>query len=327
MAKAKKTQKKSKLPDVSSVVRELNTVRDFVRYAVSSFNQAELFYGHGTFTPWDEAVFLVLEGLKLPIEQLEPYLDAKLLPPEKKRLVEIIHARVTTRKPLAYLLNKTYLQGVPFYVDERVIVPRSYLADLLVEDVTNNEGFPLIDDVYGIGSVLDLCTGSGCLAILAAHIFPAAEVDAVDLSKDALEVAKINVAASLHAERITLYQGDLFAPLKGKKYDFIITNPPYVDVDDMKDMPAEYQHEPQMALAGISLGKGKGSAAGREGIDIVRRILKEAPKHLNEGGRLICEIGYGREALEAAYPNIDFLWLDTENSSGEVFWLTKDQLS
>lgn len=322
-----KAQKKSRLPDVKVLAKELVTVRDFVRYAVSRFNTAELFYGHGTFTPWDEAVFLVLEGLKLPIEQLEPYLDAKLLPEEKKRLAGLIHARVTTRKPAAYLVNKTYLQGVPFYVDERVIVPRSYLADLLVEDVTNNEGFPLIDNVYGIGSVLDLCTGSGCLAILAAHIFPDAEIDAVDLSKDALAVAKINIDACLHSDRINLYHGDLFAPLKGKKYDFIITNPPYVDFDDMKEMPAEYQHEPQMALAGIPLGKGKGSAAGREGIDIVRRILKEAPKHLNEGGRIICEIGYGREALEAAYPGIDFLWLDTVNSSGEVFWLTKDQLS
>lgn len=324
MTKTKK--KKIKLPQVNSVVRELSTVRDFTRYAVSCFNDAELFYGHGTFSPWDEAVFLVLEGLKLPIDQLEPYLDAKLLPEEKKRLAELIHARVVTRKPVPYLVNKAYLKGVPFYVDERVIVPRSYIADLLFDDILDNEGLPLIQDPYEIESVLDLCTGSGCLAILAAHALPAAQVDAVDLSKDALAVAKINVDACLHSDRITLYQGDLFAPLKAKKYDFIITNPPYVDEGDMKEMPAEYLHEPSMALAGISLGKGKGSAAGKDGMDIVRKILKEAPKHLNEGGRLICEIGYGREALEDSCPEIDFLWLDTENSSSEVFWLTKEQL-
>jgi ribosomal protein L3 glutamine methyltransferase len=323
---AQKKNKKTKLPDIKIVTRDLATLRDYLRYAVSRFNEAELYYGHGTFTPWDEAVFLCLEALKLPIEQLEPYLDARLLPAEKKCLAELIHARVTTRKPVPYLVNKTYLKGVPFYVDERVIVPRSYIADLLFDEILDNEGYPLIEDPYAIESVLDLCTGSGCLAILAAHVFPAATVDAVDLSKDALAVAKINVDACLHSDRITLYQGDLFAPLKGKKYDFIITNPPYVDAEDMKGMPQEYLHEPSMALAGVSLGKGKGLAAGRDGMDLVRKILKEAPKYLSDGGRLLCEIGYGREALEDSCPEIPFLWLDTENSASEVFWLTKEQL-
>lgn len=298
-----------KLPQ--NLEKELFTVRDFLRYAVSVFEQADLFYGHGTFTAHDEAAFLVLEGLKLPIDQLEPYLDARLLPEERKRLAGLIAARIKTRKPLPYLLNRAYLQGVPFYVDERVIVPRSYIAELLFGDEANQ-----IEDLSGISRVLDLCTGSGCLAILAADFFGEAEVDAVDLSKDALEVAKINVEACPHRDRITLYRGDLFGPLKGKKYDLIITNPPYVDAEDMKDMPQEYRHEPRMALA-----------SGKDGLDIVRRILKEAPKHLSDGGRIICEIGYGRALLEEEYPDIPFLWLDTENSWGEVFWLTKEQMA
>lgn len=304
----KKKQKVTK-PDTKSAVKALSTLRDFIRFAVSEFNKAELFFGHGTFNAWDEAVYLMLEGLRLPIDQLEPYLDAKLLPAERKRLAELVAARVTTRKPSAYLVNKAYLQGVPFYVDERVIVPRSYIAELLF-----NDDMGLIDDPQDIGSVLDLCTGSGCLAILATHLFDNAVVDAVDLSPKAIEVAKINIANAMFSDRLTLYKGDLFGPLKGKKYDLIITNPPYVDAADMKDMPREYQHEPKMALA-----------AGEDGLDIVHRILKEAPKHLNEGGRLICEIGYGRERIEEAYPDLPFLWLDTEESEGEVFWLTKEQ--
>lgn len=306
---------KKNIPDVKTAADKLKTVRDFVRYTTSCFAGSDLFYGHGTFTPFDEAVFLVLDGLNLPVDQLEPYLDARLLPQERQKLAQLVHDRVTTRKPLPYLLKRTWLLGVPFYVDERVIVPRSYIAELLKTDIVTDDDFSLIADPYEIGSVLDLCTGSGCLAILAAHTFPDATVDAVDLSKDALDVAKINVDDSLHKDRITLYHSDLFEPLKGKKYDFIITNPPYVDAEDMKDMPPEYLHEPRMALA-----------AGEDGLDIVHRILKEAPEYLNEGGRIVCEIGYGREALEAARPDIDFLWLDTENSTGEVFWLTREQL-
>lgn len=304
----------SKKPDTKTAIAQLSTVRDFIRYAVTCFNEAELFYGHGTFTPYDEAVFLVLETLKLPIEQLEPYFEARLLPDEKEKIAALIEKRVMTRKPVPYLLNKMYLRGTPFYVDERVIIPRSYIADLLFEDVTGTE-YPLIDDTGDIKKVLDLCTGSGCLAILAAQLFTGAQVDAVDISKEALEVAKINVESSWVSDRITLYNGDLFKPLKGKRYDLIITNPPYVDEDDMKDLPREYEHEPRLALAG-----------GKDGLDIVHRILKEAPNYLNEGGRLICEIGYGRHLLEEEYPGISFLWLDTENSEGEVFWLTSEQL-
>ena len=313
---AKKNALKSPKINPETVVKELSTVRDFIRYAVSRFQAAGLFFGHGTFTPFDEAVFLVLEGLRLPIDQLEPYYDARLLPAEKERLARLIDERVTTRKPLPYILKKTYLQGVPFYVDERVIVPRSYIADLLFSDVTGNGDLALIGDPSAIESVLDLCTGSGCLAILASALFPNAEIDAVDLSPDALDVAKINVAQAGLEDRITLFKGDLFKPVRGKKYDFIITNPPYVDAELMQDMPPEYLREPRMALE-----------AGEDGLDIVRRILKEAPAHLAPEGRLICEIGYGRERLEEEYDGLSFLWLDTENSEGEVFWLTRDQMS
>lgn len=305
----------SAVPDVNGATTELKTVRDFIRYAVSCFGRADLFYGHGTFTPYDEAAFLVLEGLKLPIDQLEPYLDAQLTKAERQRLAGLIHARVTTRKPTPYLVNRAYLQGVPFYVDERVIVPRSYIAELLYNDLATDEGFGLFDDVSDIQSVLDLCTGSGCLAILATDFFPEATVDAVDLSKDACAVAKINIDNCLHKDRLTLFNGDLFGPLKGRKYDLIITNPPYVDAEDMTDMPKEYLHEPHMALA-----------AGDDGLDVVHRILAEAADYLNEGGRIICEVGYARELLEQEYPHLPFLWLDTENSYGEVFWLTREQL-
>jgi ribosomal protein L3 glutamine methyltransferase len=308
--------KKAELkPDAASAARELFTVRDFVRYAVSCFERSEIYYGHGTFNAYDEAVFLVLEGLRLPIDQLDPFLDARLLPAERKRLAELITARVTTRKPTPYLVNRAYLQGVPFYVDERVIVPRSYIAELLTGDLVDEDGGGLIPAPENVGRVLDLCTGSGCLAILAAHVFAYAEVDAVDLSKDALEVAKINVAETIHADRIHLHRGDLFAPLKGQTYDLIITNPPYVDAEDMTDMPKEYLHEPRMALA-----------AGQDGLDIVRRIIAEAPRHMNPGAGMICEIGHGRPAFDAAYPDLDVLWLDTENSENEVFWVTREQL-
>lgn len=303
-------------PDTKAAIAQLSTVRDFVRYAVSSFNEAELFYGHGTFSPYDEAVFLILESLKLPIEQLEPYLDARLTEAERKKVADLIEKRIITRKPVPYLVNKAYLQGTPFYVDERVIVPRSYIAELLFNDIAGEGPASLIENPYGVGSVLDLCTGSGCLAILAGQVFPNALIDAVDLSPDALEVAKINVENSWVEDRITLHHGDLFAPLQGKTYDLIITNPPYVDLDDMTDMPQEFEHEPRMALTG-----------GDDGLDIVHRIMKEAPDHLNPGGHIVCEIGYGRERLEEAYPDIAFLWLDTENSQGEVFWLSREQLT
>lgn len=305
--------------DAAQLATELKTVRDYIRYGVSRFTEAGVSFGHGTTTAFDEAVFMVLEGLHLPIDQLEPYYDARLSTPERRKLAELLHARVTTRKPAPYLLNKAYIQGVPFYVDERVIVPRSYIGELLFSDLFSGEGesdeLALVEDPTDVQRVLDLCTGSGCLAILAATVFPEAEVDAVDVSPDALEVAKRNVKDHGVGDRVHLHQGDLFGPLKNRKYDVIITNPPYVDAEAMAALPPEFRTEPTLALAG-----------GPDGLDIVRRILKEAPKHLTPEGGLLCEFGTGREILEAEYPDLDFLWLETAESFGEVFWLTRDQL-
>ncbi len=299
----------------TQVAAELKTVRDYIRHAVSQFNQANIAYGHGTATAFDEAVFMVLEGLRLPVDQLEPYLDARLTTPERLKLAELIHARVTTRKPASYLVNRAYIQGVPFYVDERVIVPRSYIGELLFSEMVGGDGFTIIDNPLEVTRVLDLCTGSGCLAILAAKVFPSATIDAVDLSADALKVAEINVADSGYADRIELLKGDLFAPLKGRKYDVILTNPPYVDAEAMQALPPEYRHEPEMALA-----------SGKDGMDAVRRILRDAHKHLTPEGGLMCEFGFGREILEEEFPDTDFLWLETADSFGEVFWLTRADL-
>jgi ribosomal protein L3 glutamine methyltransferase len=301
--------------DAATAAAELLTVRDFVRHAVSRFRVAGVFHGHGATTPFDEAVFLVLETLKLPVDQLEPYLDARLTGAERQALAEIIEARVTTRKPAAYLTGRTYIQGVPFVVDERCIVPRSYIGELLFSDIIGGDDFTIVDDPTAVERVLDLCTGGGSLAVLAAMVFPDAKVDAVDLSPDALAVAKINVDDHGLQDRVTLIQGDLFKPLKGRKYDLIISNPPYVDAAAMAALPPEYRAEPELALAG-----------GKDGLDIVRRILKEAPKYLTEEGGLLLEMGTGREILEAAFPDTDFLWLETAESFGEVFWLTKEQL-
>ncbi len=307
--------KPDQLPDAASIANELVTLRDFLRYGVSAFRAHDLVFGHGTTDALDEAAFIVLEGLVLPIDRLEPFLDARLMPHERKRLAELIVARVTTRKPASYLLNKAYVGGVPFYVDERVIVPRSFIGELLRSDLLSGiDGHQLIE-AESITSALDLCTGSGCLAILMAQHFPHAMIEAVDLSPDALDVARINLAASGLEDRIGLIEGDLFGPLTGHTYDLIITNPPYVSAQVMATLPPEYAHEPQMALG-----------SGEDGLDITRRILKEAGKHLNAGGGLICEIGEDREILEAEFPHLPFLWLDTAESSGEVFWLSADDL-
>ena len=289
----------------------LVTIRDYLRFAMSRFRAAKLEHGHGASTALDEAAFLILETLNLPVDDINPWLDAKLLPAEREKLVGIIEARITTRKPAAYLTKRTYIHGVPFYVDERVIVPRSYIGELLFSGLFGGDGHNLIKHPEKISSVLDLCTGSGCLAILAAGVFPNASIDAVDLSTDALAVARINVKDHDLEQRIALHQGDLFAPLAKKKYDLIITNPPYVAAAEVAAFPKEYAHEPVMAHLG-----------GLDGLDITRRILAEAPKHLNKDGGLLCEIGTGRDILEREFPKLKFFWLDTEESTGEVFWLT-----
>ena len=295
----------------AAVPPEFLTVRDFLRHAVSSFRKAKLVHGHGTTSALDEAAFLILETLHLPVGDINPWLDARLTAQERKALDNIICKRVKTRMPAAYLTGRIYMHGVPFYVDDRVIVPRSYIGELLFSDIFSN----LIEAPQNIASLLDLCTGSGCLAILAAGIFRNAKIDAADLSKDALAVARINLRDHDLESRIKLLPGDLFTSVEGRTYDLIITNPPYVANAEVTAFPSEYAHEPAMAHVG-----------GQDGLDIVRRILAEAAGHLNPGGGLLCEVGEGRDILVAEYPHLDFLWLDTEESEGEVFWLTREQL-
>lgn len=284
----------------------LLTVRDFLRHAVSQFRRANLVFGHGAGDALDEAAFLILEALALPVDDINPWLEARLTGEERARLAGLIRARVETRRPAPYLVGKAYIQGVPFYVDERVIVPRSYIGELLAGD-----GFSLVRDPADVSSVLDLCAGSGALAILAAMAFPNAKVSALDISADALDAARRNIELHGLQRRISLYEGDLFAPLDDERFDLIVANPPYVDAEAMAALPPEYRAEPALALAG-----------GPDGLDIVRRILAEAPSHLNESGGLLCEIGTGRDILDAEYPHLNFIWLDTAESEGEVFWLS-----
>lgn len=289
----------------------LITLRDWLRYAVSCFNSAGLAFGHGCTNAHDEAVYLILHTLSLPIDRLEPYLDARLTPQEMDRLVEVLHARVYQRLPAPYITHEAWLQGFRFYVDERVIVPRSFLAPLILEQFQ-----PWLTAPERVTRALDLCTGSGCLAVLLAHAFPTASIDASDVSVDALAVASRNVADHGVAERVRLLHSDLFAALTGCTYDLIVANPPYVDARSMAKLPPEYQHEPQQALA-----------AGEDGLDLVRRILAEAPKHLNPGGLLAVEIGHNRAALEAAYPTLPFLWPEVEGGEDTVFLITREELA
>jgi ribosomal protein L3 glutamine methyltransferase len=314
MAKRVKAAKKAavKLPKVAP--GELSTLLDFVRYAVSRFEEAKLAFAHGTTDPVAEAAFLVCEALYLHPDRFEAFASARVTAAEGKIILDLIARRVTTRKPAAYLVNKVYMRGLPFYVDERAIVPRSFIGELL-DSHFGGEDAALINDPTQIGSVLDLCTGSGCLAILAARHFPNAEVDAVDISKDALAVAARNVGDHGLEGQIELYRGDLFAPLGDKRYDLIIANPPYVDEAGMASLPQECRAEPKLAFDG-----------GADGLDIVRRILDVAGKHLTPVGGLLCEIGRGRDNLEAAYPQLPLLWLDTEDSEGEVFWIAGSDL-
>jgi len=284
------------------------TLRDWLRYAVSRFLSAGLAFGHGATTALDEAAFLILEGLGLPIDTLDPFLDARLLAHERARLLDLIERRATTRKPAAYLLNRAYIQGVAFYVDERVIVPRSLIGELLA--TAFSEDSALIGDAERITSILDLCAGGGSLAILAARAFPNAGIEAVELSPGALEVAERNLKEHGLEDRIALKRGDLFAPVKDKRFDLILANPPYVDAETIARFPPEYAAEPKIAHAG-----------GADGLDIVRRILREAPEHLAPRGTLVCEVGGARGRLEREFPQLPFVWLDTEDTSGEVFLL------
>jgi ribosomal protein L3 glutamine methyltransferase len=291
----------------------LLTLLDFVRYAVSRFVEAKLVFAHGTTDPVAEAAFLVCETLHLHPDQFETFATARVTAQEAKAILEVIARRVTTRRPAAYLVNKVYMRGLPFYVDERVIVPRSFIGELLDSHFSgqgDDSGGALIDDPASVQSVLDLCTGSGCLAVLASRNFPNARIDAVDISKDALDVAARNIAEYGLEDRVTLHRGDLFKPLGDNRYDLIISNPPYVDAQGMAALPRECRAEPKLAFDG-----------GTDGLNIIRGILGRATQHLTPQGGLLCEIGRGREALEAGFPQLPLLWLDTEDSESEVFWI------
>lgn len=294
----------------SGAIHHLHTLRDWLRFAVSRFNQAELFFGHGSSNAYDEAAYLLLHTLHLPPDRLEPFLDANLTDGERGDVLNIIQRRVEQRIPAAYLTNEAFLGEFGFYVDERVIVPRSFIAELLREQFS-----PWIADPEQIGSVLDLCTGSGCLAILAAHAFPFAEVDAVDLSPDALAVAQRNVSDYGLQDRVHLIESDLFANLGNRKYDLIISNPPYVDAPSVSALPHEYLHEPKLALG-----------SGEDGLDATRIILQHAAEHLTDNGILVVEIGHNRDALEAAYPDLPLTWLDVSAGDEFVFMLHRNDL-
>ncbi len=292
------------------MVDELITVRDWLRWAVSRFNEADLFYGHGTDNAYDEAAWLILATLHLPRNQLDPWLDAKLARNERLAVLNLLQQRIARRLPTAYLVQEAWLGPFRFHVDERVIVPRSYFAELL------EDGFaPWIEDPSHVGSALDLCTGSGCLAIVMAHAFPNAEVDAIDISPSALAVARRNIADYGLEDSVHAIESDLFAAVPGKRYDLIISNPPYVTAEAMAALPPEYRHEPSLALA-----------AGEDGLDVVRRILAEAKQHLNPGGVIAIEVGHNRDLVDAAFPELPMMWLDTETAEGKVFLVAGDDL-
>ena len=295
---------------INSATDELVTVRDWLRWAVSRFNETGLSYGHGTDNAWDEAVWLILATLHLPRDTLDPWLDAHLTRSERLTLLDRLQQRVVHRMPTAYLVQEAWLGSYRFHVDQRVIVPRSYFAELL------EGGFaPWIEDAEAVGAALDLCTGSGCLAILMAHAFPNAAIDAIDISADALDVARRNIADYALEDRVQAIESDLFAAVRGNRYDLIISNPPYVTTEAMEALPAEYRHEPALALA-----------AGADGLDVARRILAEAREHLNPGGLLAVEVGHNQELVTAAFPKLPMIWLDTEHAEGKIFLVTRDDL-
>lgn len=293
---------------VDEAVNELHTIQDMLRWTVSRFNAAGLYYGHGTDNPWDEAVALVLPTLFLPLDFPADMRNCRLTPSERHRIVERVLRRINDRVPVAYLTNSAWFCGMEFYVDERVLVPRSPIGELIQNHF---DGLLPREPLR----ILDMCTGSGCIAIACAAEFPDAEVDAVDISTDALTVAEQNIYAHALEQRVIPMRSDVFRDLPQDKYDLIVTNPPYVDAEDIADMPDEYHHEPAIGLA-----------SGMDGLKLTKRILAGAPDYLAEDGVLICEVGNSMVHLEAQYPEIPFTWLEFEHGGLGVFMLTRQQI-
>ncbi|BDH45045.1 50S ribosomal protein L3 glutamine methyltransferase [Salmonella enterica subsp. enterica serovar Choleraesuis] len=293
---------------VDEAVSELHTIQDLLRWAVSRFSAANVWYGHGTDNPWDEAVQLVMPTLYLPLDIPPEMYSARLTSSERHRIVERVIRRVNERIPVAYMTNKAWFCGHEFYVDERVLVPRSPIGELI-----NNQFAGLID--HEPSHILDMCTGSGCIAIACAYAFPDAEVDAVDISDDALQVAERNIEEHGMLNTVTPIRSDLFRNLPQLRYDLIVTNPPYVDAEDMGDLPGEYRFEPELGLA-----------AGSDGLKLARRILACAPDYLTDDGVLICEVGNSMVHMMAQYPDVPFTWLEFEHGGDGVFMLTRDQI-
>lgn len=297
-------------PLLDDPIHNLKTIRDLYRWAVTELESSDLTFGHGAPSAEEDASFLICRALKLSFESFDKFLDAALTHNELVRLVHLIDRRVHDKTPTPYLLREAWLTEHRFYIDERALIPRSYIAELIEEDLA-----PWVSAPEAVGSVLDLCTGSGCLAILAQGAFPNAKVTGSDISADALEVAKINRRDYGMTETLELVQSDLFANLAGRRFDVILSNPPYVTTASMESLPKEYRHEPQLALA-----------AGEDGMDVVRRILAEAANHLTEGGFIIVEVGDGLEAVEAAFPGLPLTWLSVSGGDDQVFLAVREDL-
>lgn len=297
-------------PLLDDPIHNLKTIRDLYRWAVTEMENADLSYGHGSPDSCEDASFLICRALKLPFERFDMFLDAQLTHNELVRIVHLIDRRVHDKTPTAYLLKEAWLTGHRFYIDERALIPRSYIAELIEDDLA-----PWVEDPEAVESVLDLCTGSGCLAILAQGAFPNARVTGSDISRDALEVARINRRDYGMEETLELVQGNLFENLQGRRFDLILSNPPYVTTASMEALPKEYRHEPELALA-----------AGEDGMDVVERIVREAADHLNEHGLLIVEVGDGLEALEAKFPGLPITWLSVSGGDDQVFMASAEDL-
>lgn len=295
--------------NTSQAVDSLLTLNDFMRWGASRFVEAGLSFSHGLASPLDESVYLVLRVLNLPVDTPDVYWASRLTDDEKHAILEVFKLRVEQRIPAAYIMKEGWFAGLQFYIDERVLAPRSPIAELVEAQFT-----PWVNPDE-IESVLDLCTGSGCIGIACAYAFPTATVDLADISDDALDVAKINVKMHDAESRVSLIKSDLFAGLGDKQYDIIVSNPPYVDAEDMQGLAAEFHHEPELGLA-----------SGDDGLDCTRRILQQAAKFLNEEGILVVEVGNSQHALAQAYPDVPFQWLEFERGGDGVFLLTKQQL-